>query len=243
MPHPSSITLPALRGEPRLWRVASVMIGVGVSLGLFLGLAFVQRQRVTPPPPMVDDLRAVALPVLPPPPTTEQEEPVPIFDQAAIQLAASPSPDSSIKLPAAPIPSDSVPPVRAVPRFDLSPGTVKPSTELLDRDVNHIYNRTEVDQKPVAIFRKTPELSAAQINTIKRMKVAFMLVAAVDGKATNIQMVDSSGSAEVDQACIAALREWRFKPAIKKGRPVRCWVHQNIIFKISSSNPFELPSS
>ncbi len=243
MPAPSSITLPALRAEPRHWKVASIFVGLGVSLGLFLGLAYIQRQRVTPPPAMVDDLRAVALPVLPPPPTTEPDEPVPIFDQAAIQLAASPSPDSSIRLPAAPIPSDSVPPVRAIPRFDLTPGAVKPSTELLDRDVNHIYNRTEVDQKPLAIFRKTPELTAAQINTIRRMKVAFMLVAGVDGKASAIQMVESSGSAEVDQACIAALREWRFKPAIKKGRPVRCWVHQNFIFKINSANPFELTTS
>jgi TonB family protein len=199
----------------------------------------VQHQRSEPLPTAIEDLRAVALPTQPPPPPERTEETVPVFDSASIQLAASPSPDSVVKLPAAPIPSDTVPPARAIPRFDLTPGAVKPSADIIEREPQHIFSRSEVDQRPIPIFRKNPDVSQAQINAMRKMRASFLMVAGIDGTVTSINLVDSCGNPEVDEACITALREWRFKPAIKKGREVRCWVQQNLIFKVTKTSPFE----
>jgi len=219
----------------------------GLSLVLaiaFTGLIFgvliaVRHQRPSPPPALTDDLHAVALPVQPPPPPTHLDDPVPVLDNAAIELAASPSPESPVKLPAALIPSDVVPPAHAIPRLDLTPGAVKPNVDVFERDIQHIYSRAEVDERTVAIFRENPDVTAAQLKAMKSMRATFYMVANVDGSVSNITLVDSTGNPEVDQACIAALREWRFKPAIKKGRKVRCWVQQNLIFKVSAASPFE----
>jgi TonB family protein len=145
-------------------------------------------------------------------------------------------------LPAAPIPSDVVPPAHAIPRLDLSPGTVRPSADVLDQDVQRIYSRVDVDERPVAIYRQNPELTQAQINTMKSMRAEFLMVANVDGTVGTINLAQGTGSKEVDQACIAALKEWRFKPAVRKGRKVRCWVQQNLIFKVTKTNPFEYSS-
>ena len=74
---------------------------------------------------------------------------------------------------------------------------------------------------------------------MKSMRATFLMIAGVDGTVSNITMVDSTGSPDVDQACIAALREWKFKPAVRKGRNVRQWVQQILTFKISAGFPFE----
>lgn len=238
----ASIRLEGSPAERWLRQGASLAVALVVTALIFGALAAVKHQRAEPLPSMVDDLHAVALPVQPPPPPTQPEQEAPVLDNAVIQLAASPSPDSVVKLPAAPIPSDIVPPAHAIPRLDLSPGTVRPNADFIDRDVQHIYSRAEVDERPVAIYRQNPELTQAQINAMTNMRAEFLMVANIDGTVGTINQAVSTGSKEVDQACIAALKEWRFKPAIKKGRKVRCWVLQILIFKVTKNSPFEYAS-
>ena len=239
MSTPNALILNGTRAERLVRQLASIVIGVVISGAIFTGLGSVQHHGAQPMPSVVDDLHAVALPVQPPPPPTHPDETIPVFDSAAIQLSASRSPDSEVKLPAAPIPSDTVPPVHAVPRFDVSPGMVRPNADVLDRDVQHIFSKADVDQFVMAIYRKTPEVSQQQINQMKTKRATFLMVVGTDGSVTQITLVDSTGSEGVDQACIDALKEWRFKPAVRRGRAVRCWVQQNLIFKVNLGSPFE----
>jgi len=42
-----------------------------------------------------------------------------------------------------------------------------------------------------------------------------------DGNVGNIEIVDSSGFKELDDASVATVARWRFKPAIQSGKPIR----------------------
>lgn len=240
MPATDSILLIGTPAERRGQLAASITAGVVISAAIFVGLARLQHQHVGPLRPIVSDLESMVLPVQPPPPPTDTEEQTPVFATASIQLAASPSPDSPVKLPAAPVPSDVVPPVHAIPRFDLSPGEVRPGAEVVLSDARHIFNRAEVDERPIAIYRQMPGVTGSQLKAMQSMRAVFLMVANIDGRVSNLTLVESTGNPEVDQACLNALREWRFKPAVKKGQKVRCWVQQNLLFKVSGGSPFEV---
>src|SRR5205807_2434231 len=49
--------------------------------------------------------------------------------------------------------------------------------------------------------------------------VVLMVVVTVEGKAKNIQVMKSAGMG-LDEKAIEAVRKWRFKPAMKDGKPV-----------------------
>lgn len=51
-----------------------------------------------------------------------------------------------------------------------------------------------------------------------------------DGRVTDIFVLKSIP--ELDAAAVAAVKEWRFRPAMAKGTPVRCWVTMPVRFKL-----------
>jgi TonB family protein len=110
---------------------------------------------------------------------------------------------------------------------------------LAQREMNHIFSRVDVDQRPVAIFRTDPDVTDREVQAMKSLRALFLMVAEPDGSVSNIQLVSTSGSPEVDQACIAALGQWKFKPAVRKGKIVRCWVQQSLLFKVMGHSIFE----
>ena len=44
-----------------------------------------------------------------------------------------------------------------------------------------------------------------------------------EGRATDVELVKSSGSDRLDRSAMASIREWRFLPARQSGRPVGAW--------------------
>lgn len=57
-----------------------------------------------------------------------------------------------------------------------------------------------------------------------------MVVVTSEGKATNISVVKSPGMG-LDEKAIEAVRKWRFKPAMKDGKPVDTRVPIEITFR------------
>lgn len=53
-----------------------------------------------------------------------------------------------------------------------------------------------------------------------------------DGRAGALRIVSSSGHARLDEAAVRALRETRFEPAQRGGRPVRTEAHWVIVFRL-----------
>lgn len=50
-------------------------------------------------------------------------------------------------------------------------------------------------------------------------EVTLGLTVGADGKPANVQLVRSSGNAALDQAAIAGVDTWQFKPATRNGQP------------------------
>jgi len=55
-----------------------------------------------------------------------------------------------------------------------------------------------------------------------------------DGRAGEIQLVKGSGYARLDRAAIEAVRDWRFVPASKGGRPVAAWYEWRWEFRLKN---------
>lgn len=53
-----------------------------------------------------------------------------------------------------------------------------------------------------------------------------------EGRAADVQLVKSSGSARLDRSAMDSIREWRFLPARQSGRPVGAWYEWRWEFRL-----------
>ena len=53
-----------------------------------------------------------------------------------------------------------------------------------------------------------------------------------DGRASDVELVRGSGSVHLDRSAIETIRQWRFVPAIKGGRPAAAWYEWRWEFRL-----------
>ena len=63
--------------------------------------------------------------------------------------------------------------------------------------------------------------------------VVLRVLITPDGRASEIQLAQTSGSTRLDRAAIDAVREWRFMPALRGGRPVSAWYEWRWEFRLN----------
>jgi protein TonB len=61
---------------------------------------------------------------------------------------------------------------------------------------------------------------------------------AVDGSVTNVRVVEADPPGVFDEAAIAAVRGWRFHPAISNGKPVVKELVSRVNFKLGESESY-----
>jgi TonB family protein len=228
----------------------SILSGMGFTLALLIGFAQFQKPKLVDQKVEMEDLKEAiftfTLPPPPPPPPPEESEAVPLPPNF-VQFDVSPS-DSPIKIAASPPNLEAISvEVMTAARIDVSsiaqlnfvPGSFKPSLNTALADVRHIWDKADVDQPPVAVYRQTPDVSASMIRNIQNPRVVLMFVVNVDGSIENIRILRSVDPS-FDALVVAALQEWRFRPAVKKGKIVRCWVTQPFVFKLSGTSHFQV---
>lgn len=91
----------------------------------------------------------------------------------------------------------------------------------------------KVEVKPTPkhqVKPKYPEL--ARKAEIEGTVVVHALVD-VDGKIIDVEVIKSSGSAELDKAAVSAAREWLFNPGKQRDRYVRVWVAIPFHFRLT----------
>jgi periplasmic protein TonB len=63
--------------------------------------------------------------------------------------------------------------------------------------------------------------------------VMVVIHVSASGLATGVDVIESSGFGVLDQAAVTAVRKWRFRPAIKEGRPVPFNMPFRFVFEAS----------
>lgn len=186
-----------------------------------------------------DEVHAVSLLDLPPPPKSEELPEQPPAAVNPLLLLAEERTGSDFRLPAAPIVPKFVPQATGRIQFDFSMDAMKPSLAGPEVEPRHVFERSEVDELPRAILKKSPRLTTTMTKDLKARSLRFLFIVDVDGSPEQVRLLSSTGDEIVDSLCLQAMNAWRFTPAIRKGKKVRCWVEQGFNLRASTRSPFE----
>lgn len=224
----------------------NLAVGLAVSVVIFSTLSLTRHVQVEKPPAPGEILRSLS-PPNPPPPSPEPRK----AEAGAASLLPFPTPIKGTSI-LAPSPSDSLIRIRATspamgpvvrpnaePNLRLDAGQFKPRSELAAADPNHVFALSEVDQPPVAIFRKVPDISQELFLSVKNPRVTLLFIVTTTGTVDRAWLLRSSGSPEFDTVMLDTIKEWEFQPAVKRGKPVRCWIQQPIVVTAPYRSPFE----
>jgi periplasmic protein TonB len=94
-----------------------------------------------------------------------------------------------------------------------------------------IYRVVTGASQPVAIYRPDPEYSDDARKAHLQGTVGLDLIVDEAGRPRNIRVVQSLGLG-LDEAALKAAAQWRFKPAMKDGKPVPVTAHLDVGFHL-----------
>lgn len=216
--------------------LASVTASVAMSFLILFAIVQAQKVDISQEEPVYEDLYTVVIPSPPPPPPQQESiniPPPPSF----LNFESSPT-DSTIQIAYAP--KLTVATFRPVvqPFFDFTLESFKPSHLALN-DRRLVYTKRDVDQPPIAIYKKVPKISPKLFASVDLPRVALMYIVNTDGSVEAVNILGSA-SEEFDQGIIDAVKKWRFKPAVKDGNNVRCWIKQGISIRMGDRNRFKI---
>jgi TonB family protein len=221
----------------------SILIGAGLTFGLFTGLAHFEFSGAGSAAPEIEDLRIVTAPPEPPPPVEEHLQRVDVATPlTGIEIAAS---DSTLKIAVIPpdlsklFPTTEMPPKATIMVSQLYTD-FRPRANF-SGDFDRIFKASEVDQVPAAIVKTIARVPSAVRNDAFELKVTLEMVIDTDGYVTTISVLTPSGNAKFDSIVARCVKqEWAFSPAIRKGKRVRCLVQQLVWYQWSGGSPFTL---
>lgn len=92
-----------------------------------------------------------------------------------------------------------------------------------------LFSLADLDQKPRALLQQQPVLTAA---LRKRLPATVNILFVVDesGRVEN-PIVQNSSDPQFEAAALAAIRQWKFEPGKRAGKPVRFRMRQPMTFK------------
>lgn len=204
-------------------RLLSLAGGIMVSFLILLGISLAQKTQVEEPPVPVEELRAITLlePPPPPPPEFANREAPPMHP---FELAESPS-TSSVRIAASPPEMKPIARPVAVPDFSYALEAFRPKSDEMELEIGHVFRHTEVDQSPIAVYQKMPTLPPGILFGVEDPRITLMFVVTSDGTVDLVKLLRSADQG-LDKAMIETIKEWRFRPAVRNGRKVACWVQQ-----------------
>ena len=94
---------------------------------------------------------------------------------------------------------------------------------------DEMFSLADLDQKPRAVYQQQPQLSAA---LRKKMPATVNILFTVDesGRVEN-PIVQSSSDPLFEAPALAAIKQWKFEPGKRNGKPVRFRMRQPMAFK------------
>ncbi len=137
--------------------------------------------------------RQVALPIdVPPPPSAPTPVTVvPFASPIQLEIAAAASP-VHIQVPDIPLlPSEQTPPIArptVAARFDLARSAVRPMQDSGEVENRHIFDRNEVDQRPMVLQRVQPPISYMKVRNMAKPRTTLLLVVNTDGTVGDVRL-------------------------------------------------------
>jgi protein TonB len=229
------------------WSRDDRLLGIALAASVSVHLAAIaiapgfRRLDEQPPRPLEVMIVRPAIPApmkpraapKPPPPVAK---PTPVVRQET-QRKPAPTPLPEKKLLVLPEPAPSAPSVFSVPQASVEPAPPAPSAAAPApapaapaREVastppsfNAAYLRNAPPRYPLIARRNGVE------GTV-RLKVFV----SKDGRPTQVQLEQSSGSSALDNAALEAVRGWQFVPAHRGQDAIESWVLVPVVFKLES---------
>jgi protein TonB len=214
-------------GFAKVWRLLLAGVGaLAMMLGCFLLLPVLQAISATTPKDL--ELRSVDTAALPPPPPPieeEKQEEKPPEDAKPPEMNETAEPLSLDQLELA-----------------LNPGTgggdlagdysIKIQGLAAaggGKDGDDLFSLADLDQKPRVLFQQQPTLNA-QLR--KRMPATVNILFEVDENGrVDKPAVQTSSDPAFEAVALAAIKQWKFEPGKRAGKPVRFRMRQPMTFK------------
>jgi hypothetical protein len=240
----TAILLPAeSTAANALAEALSIVLGIGVTLALFLGVARFGATEAPPDDADLTELRAMSIPLETPPPrpleTPSAEMAAAPF--AGLEISASESPVRIAVVP--PDLSSLLPVTTAAPAARIEPARMytefKPQTEI-GADFSRIFQQHEVDQRPAVVSRPKPHIPPVVRGNAKTLRISVLILIDTRGAVASTRLLQGSGNEHFDRIILHDIgHSWVFSPAMKKGRKVRCLVQQNVRIVWEGGSPFD----
>ncbi|HUG09423.1 MAG TPA: TonB family protein [Opitutaceae bacterium] len=222
-----------------------LLIGAAFTFTLFFGLAHFENFGTAEPVAEIEELRMVAMPIEPPPPPPKTEEIAPMPEEmlpfSGLEVGAT---DSPVSVAVVPPDLEMMFPASAIPRARIQFGIVhadlKPRADA-EFSVRHVFQVSEVDQRPRSIVRTSPVIPAGVRGNAATLRVGLLLLIDQNGKVESARVTESSGNPQFDSIVAdTVIHEWLFTPALRRGKKVRVLAQQP--FRVTWSgnkSPFE----
>jgi protein TonB len=183
-----------------------------------------QPKQAAAPQPEAEkpDVQAAASPPTPAPPVTKSTDeagPPPTEVSPAKEAKADPRPEAQ-----QPAPSPAPPQTHDAPVFDLAGTESESNAEVLGGRV--------LPASPDNRFRNRPPIYPDEAAIHGEHGSVLLIIHVSDaGLPTGVDVVESSGVASLDQAATAAVRKWRFRPALQEGRAIPFDMPFRVVFE------------
>lgn len=166
-----------------------------------------------PPPPPPPE------PPEPPPPPPEDEPPPPDEPPPEVPPELPPAPPPPAPIATAPVTEASI----AVPAAPPAPPAPPPPPDVGAALGADYQNRRGLRYPPQALRRR------------EEGTVTLRVYVDANGDPEIVELQRTSGSRNLDQAAIRAVRTWKFRPGMQGGRPVGGWVVVPIQFRLTDA--------
>jgi protein TonB len=205
-----------------LHRLAVVGGAFVITALLFLVLPLMQAiARSSDTDTIVRSVDAAYVPPPPPPPEEEKkEEEKPEEEKPELSEEAPPLDLSQLALALNPGAGDGWMTADFAPKIDGMAGSAK--------EVDELFSLSDLDQKPRLIYKVNPVVNAKMR---KKIPGTVKLIFVVDqrGKVESPR-VQSSTDPVFDAAALNAVRQWKFEPGKRSGKPVRFRLKVPMVF-------------
>lgn len=213
--------------------VIIVMLAAAINLGLFLLalqmgdtdvdqdnlLRSAIRLATVEPPPPPEQLK-------PKDPPKEQQQPMTV--KRVQNQNSTPRPNVNVNLPRLNI--DVNP--RLTAGFAIDPSLIGEAREALATQFKGVFGLDEVDEAPSVLRSIEPEYPyQAKRQGINGVVEVRVLVNA-DGVPEQVHIESANPKGIFEDAVMAAVRKWRFRPGVKDGQKVPTWVIFPVRFEI-----------